>query len=148
MHCADQLVLGTHDVAFLHVAAHRQNRWEVEDAEDLGGVEGYDLGVGLLPEQLTALHPCPPLRLGCEALVLHVGVESEDDSLDPLAGLVVDLRGEEDPLPWHEGVIFHPDLDTDGTLPAAVVGDLLLSLHKQGTLEGVGLGEMKNCKAL
>ena len=76
-----------------------------------------------------------------------MGVEGKDDGLDALAGLVVDLRGEDDPLPRQEGVLFHLDLQADGALAAAVVGDLLLSLHKQGVLEGVGLGErMDSCE--
>lgn len=110
MYGADQLVLGAHDLAVSHVTAHGQHLRKAEGADDLGGVEGCDLGVGLLPEQLAAVHPRPLLCLGREALVLHVGVEGEDDSLDALAGLVLDVRGENDPLPWSESVLFHLDL--------------------------------------
>ena len=54
---ADQLVVGVHDRAVLCAAAHGQHGREVESADDLGGVEGCDLGVGLLPKQLAAVHP-------------------------------------------------------------------------------------------
>lgn len=67
-----------------------------------------------------------------------MGVEGKDDRPYALARLVVDLRGENDLLSRHEGVLFHLDLQADGALAAAVVRDLLLSLHKQRNLEEVG----------
>ena len=67
-----------------------------------------------------------------------MGVQGEDDRPDALAGLVVDFRGENDPLPRREGVLFHLDLQADGALAAAIVGDLFLSLHEQRILEGGG----------
>lgn len=110
MDSADQLILRAHNLAVSHVTAHGQHLRKAEGTDDLGGVEGCDLGVGLLPKQLAAVHPQPLLRLGREALVLHVGVEGEDDRLDIFAGLVLDLRGENDPLPRRESVLFHLDL--------------------------------------
>ena len=118
----------------------------MESADDLGGVEGRDVGVGLLPEQLTAIHPGAALRVWREALVVHVGIEGEDDRLNALAGLVVDFSGENDPLPRREGILFHLDLQADGALAAAVVRHLLLSLHEQRVLE-VGAGR-DNCEEL
>ena len=119
----------------------------MESADDLGGVEGRDGGVGLLPEKLTAFHPGTALRVGREALVVHVGVEGEDDRLNAFAGLVVDFRGENNPLPRREGVLFHLDLQADGALTATVVRHLLLSLHEQRVLEEVGAGR-DNCEGL
>ena len=118
----------------------------MESADNLGGVEGRDVGVGLLPEQLTAIHPGAALRIGREALVVHVGIQGEDDRLNALAGLVVDFGGENDPLPRREGILFHLDLQADGALAAAVVRHLLLSLHEQRVLE-VGVGR-DNCEEL
>lgn len=53
---ADQLIVGVHDLVVPSAAAHGQHGREVEGADDLGGVEGRDLGVGLLPKQLAAVH--------------------------------------------------------------------------------------------
>ena len=119
----------------------------MESADDLGGVEGRDGGAGLPPEQLTALHPGMALGIGREALIVHVGVEGEDDRLNALAGLVVDFRGENDPLPRREGVLLHLDLQADGALAAAAVRHLLLGLHEQRVLEEVGAGR-DSCEGL
>lgn len=67
-----------------------------------------------------------------------MSIEGEDDRPDALAGLVVDICGESNLLPWREGVLFHLDPEADGALPTAAVADLLLSLHRQGILEGDG----------
>lgn len=134
---AHQLVSGAHELAVPRVAAHREHVRQAEGVRDLGGVEGRNLGVGLLPDHLAAVQPRPLLALGHEALVLHVSVEGEDDRPDALAGLVVDIRGESDALPRREGVLFHLDPEADGALPTAAVADLL-SLHGHGILEGDG----------